>query len=94
MWSQFRLRLYSPFKRCQRTKPIECIKVNIYSASLRPKYTKYTNTRLLGHFAPIFYFNCEHFLFVYIVKQKQKNVYGFYHKIFAILIMHKQFLAM
>ena len=25
-------------------------------------------------FAPIFYFNCEHFLFVYIiVKQKQKN---------------------
>ena len=30
-------------------------------------------TRLLGRFAPIFYFNCEHFLFVYIVKQKQKN---------------------
>ena len=30
----------------------------------------YINTRLLGHFAPIFYFNCEHFLFVHIVKKK------------------------
>ena len=29
------------------------------------------NTGLLGGFAPIFYFNCEHFLFVYIVKQKK-----------------------
>ena len=29
------------------------------------------NTRLLGLFAPIFYLNCEHVLFVYILKQKQ-----------------------
>ena len=27
--------------------------------------------RILWRFAPIFYFNCEHFLFVYIVKQKR-----------------------
>ena len=26
---------------------------------------------LSGRFAPIFYFNCENFLFVYIVQQKQ-----------------------
>jgi len=30
-------------------------------------------TRLLGRFAPIFYFNCEHFLFIYIAKQKRKK---------------------
>ena len=27
-------------------------------------------TRLLGRFAPIFYLNCEHVLFVYILKQR------------------------
>ena len=27
-----------------------------------------------------FYFNCEHFLFVYTVKQKEKKGYGFYKK--------------
>ena len=31
------------------------------------------NTRLSGYFAPIFYFNCKHFIFVYIVKQKQRK---------------------
>ena len=25
----------------------------------------------MGRFEPTFYFNCEHFLFVYVVKQKQ-----------------------
>ena len=30
--------------------------------------------RLLGRFAPIFYFNWEHFLFVYIIKQKQTKI--------------------
>jgi len=30
-------------------------------------------TRLLGPFAPIFYLNCEHVLFVYIFKQWGKN---------------------
>ena len=33
-------------------------------------------TRLSGRFASIFYLNCEHFLFVYNVKQKQKR--GFF----------------
>ena len=28
---------------------------------------------LLGRFSPIFYFNCKHFLFVYVLKQKQKQ---------------------
>ena len=39
------------------------------------------NTRSLGRFAPIFYFNCERFLFVYIVKQKSNFVRGKYLKI-------------
>ena len=30
-------------------------------------------TRLLGRFAPIFYLNCEHVLFVYILKQRRKK---------------------
>ena len=30
-------------------------------------------SRLSGRFASILYFNCEHFLFVYIVKQEQKK---------------------
>ena len=30
-------------------------------------------TEAFGCFAPIFSFNCEHFLFVYIMKQKQKK---------------------
>ena len=29
-------------------------------------------TRLLGHFAPILYFNCEHVLFEYIVKKSEE----------------------
>ena len=34
-------------------------------------------TRHSGRFAPIFYFNCEHFLFLYIVKQKRKKSWIF-----------------
>ena len=34
-------------------------------------------TRLLGRFAPIFYLNCEHDLFVYILKQRRKKFCGF-----------------
>ena len=30
-------------------------------------------TKLSGHFAPIFYFNCEYVLFVNVVKQKQNK---------------------
>ena len=65
----------------------------------------FTIHRLSGFFAPIFYFNFEHFLFVYIVKQKQSKVCGFYKEcswtfkfseiefcwrlIFETLIIHK-----
>ena len=35
--------------------------------------------KLSGRFAAIFYFNCEHFLSVYIGKQKQKSC-EFYKK--------------
>ncbi len=38
-------------------------------------------TRLLGRFAPIFYLNCEHVLFVYILKQRRKKFCGFKKKI-------------
>ena len=41
---------------------------------------KYTYTRLLGCFAPIFYLNCEHVLFVYILKQRRKRFCGFLKK--------------
>ena len=34
-------------------------------------------TRLLGRFAPIFYLNCEHVLFVYIVKQNKQKFEDF-----------------
>ena len=40
----------------------------------------FIETRLLGRFAPIFFFYCEHFLFLYIVKQKTKKVRRFYKK--------------
>ena len=32
------------------------------------------HTKLLWRFAPIFYFNGKHFLFVYIVKQNKNNL--------------------
>jgi len=41
------------------------------------------NTRLLGRSAPIFYLNCEHVLFVYILKQRRKKFCGFLKKKFA-----------
>ena len=40
----------------------------------------YRYSMLLWRFAPIFYFNCEHFLFVYIAEQNKK-VRGFHKKI-------------
>ena len=48
----------------------------------------FMKTRLLGRFAPIFYLNCEHVLFVYILKQRRKKFRGFFKKnlrIFKIL---------
>ena len=44
-----------------------------------------TNTRFLGRLAPIFYLNCKHVLFLYILKQKQKKVRKFHEKISRIL---------
>ena len=38
-------------------------------------------TRLLGRLAPIFHSNCEHFLFVYIVKRNKKKFADFIKKI-------------
>ena len=38
-------------------------------------------TRLLGRFAPIFYFNCEHVLIVNIEKQRRKKFREFYKEI-------------
>ena len=37
-------------------------------------------TRLLERLAPIFYLNCEHVLFVYILKQRRKIFCGFLKK--------------
>ena len=55
-------------------------------------FSKFMDTRLSEHCAPIIWFNCKHFLFVYIVKQKQKNLWKSYFvggKFFEILIIHK-----
>ena len=43
----------------------------------------YEDTRLLGRFAPIFYFNCEHvlLLIVNIKKQRRKHFADFIKKI-------------
>ena len=51
-----------------------------------PLLVKFTNTRLLGRFAPIFYLNCEHVLFVNILKQRRKKFpdfqeFKFFYKI-------------
>ena len=40
----------------------------------------FNNYRLLGRFAPIFYFNCKHVLIVNIEKQRSKKCRGFYKK--------------
>jgi len=37
------------------------------------RYLSMQITRRLGRFAPIFYLNCEHVLFVYILKQRRKK---------------------
>ena len=39
--------------------------------------TKLLITRILGRFALIFYLNCDHVLFVYILKQRRKNFADF-----------------
>ena len=45
------------------------------------KLEMYFITRLLGRFAPIFHLNCEHVLFVYILKQRRKKCCGCLKKI-------------
>ena len=58
--------------------------IHLYSRQPFSPCTRYIwyiyYTRLLGRFALIFYFNCEHVLFVYIVKQNKK-ICGFQQKI-------------
>ena len=56
----------------------------------------YVDILFSGRYAPIFCFYCEHFLFVYIVKQKQKSSSKFNAnrillcgKVFEILIIQK-----
>jgi len=55
-------------------------KVQIFNAFLQLTCMKIINTRLLGRFTPIFYLNCEHVLFVYILKQRRKKFCGFLKK--------------
>ena len=48
-----------------------------YETTFLPKQWKIEYiTGLPGHFAPILYFICEHFLFVFIIKQKQTKTFG------------------
>ena len=42
------------------------------------RQAKDIHTRLLGRFVFIFYFNCEHFVFVWIVKHNKRNVGVFF----------------
>ena len=60
------------------SNPVECL-VKIFI------------TRLLGRFAPIFYLNCEHVLFVYILKQSRKKFRGFLKKNSRIFKIFKNF---
>ena len=53
------------------------------------RFSKIYKTRLLGRLAPIFYFNCEHFIFVYTVKQNQKKFADFIKKISWIFKFNK-----
>ena len=51
----------------------------------------YIYTSLLGRFAPIFYFYCEHVHFVYIVKEKQtKHFADFIRKIVDFFVIFKK----
>jgi len=50
--------------------------MNVYCICIVHLY----QTRLLGRFAPIFYLNCEHVIFVYISKQRRKKFCGFLKK--------------
>ena len=50
-------------------------------------------SRLLGRFEPIFYLNCEHVLFVYILKQRRKKFSGFLKKIKTFKTLFLKFLS-
>jgi len=54
--------------------------IYIYSVKKWIYFNNWTCTRLLGRFALIFYLNCEHVLFVYILKQRRKKFCGFLKK--------------
>ena len=77
--------------------------------SIASDFTVFTAYCLLGCFTLIFYLDCKHFFFVYIVKQRQKNLQLYKKKFrrfskfnrnrvlleanFLILIIHKPFLG-
>jgi len=48
--------------------------------NIHPDKLNLYKTRLLGRFSPIFYLNCEHVLFVYILKQRRRKFCGFKRK--------------
>ena len=47
---------------------------DVYRLQKTDRQAKYTYKRLTVHCAPIFFYNCEHFLYVYIVKQNKKRI--------------------
>ena len=55
-------------------------KIHKNKHTFQSPFSKFMDTRLSEHCAPIIWFNCKHFLFVYIVKQKQKNFADFIKK--------------
>ena len=76
----------------------------VYEYSYSTQTWKLIKTRLLGRFAPIFYFNCEHFLYAYAyckreTKKFSKNNYWifkiqFYGRIIIeVLIIQKRALG-
>ena len=92
---KIRTRSVQPFWRLLDTN-ISTYTLSIYILEIQALRTLLS--RLLGRFAPIFMLNCEHVLFVYILKQRWKNFADlkkiadfqtFKTQIFKISIIHK-----
>ena len=64
---------------------------SIFLKNVTASFVELCNTRLLGRFAPIFYLNCEHVLFVYILKQRRKKFRGVLKKNSRISKIKKNF---
>jgi len=75
------------YRKCLQNSVMFTITISIvvqctFNMQLVSYYSLWLYPRLLARFAPIFYFNCEHVLFVFIVKQNEfadfkKNFRGF-----------------